>query len=490
MRRPQSWVPWHFLVAAVVAALLVARGAAAQDATVAFVNATVVDVERGTLVPRQTIVIRRGRIHQVGPASTTRVPPGASRVDLAGRFVIPGLWDMHVHIGGDGSVDPLVGYYGSLLLANGVTGVRDGGSDGARIAEMDSIGRARPGSMPRLVYAREKVGPPAGQTWSTDDVRRAIASRIRAGAHYIKLTPGFPQSLLAAALDACADARVLCVGHVPQDMSVWLSARGNGSLEHLFNLSVHLSTVPASELYAEMREYDKPKFWQRVAYKLRLRKRPQDPRLRSLAVRDTTRDRAFFDPIASSGTWFTPTLVLHNQITPAIALPPDADDSTLALTPVRWNPGRTPSEVEVTRQVWRMSADLVRSMHAAGVRMLAGTDFTGRHVPGASLRAELMLFQQEGVPAPEVLRMATLYPARYFGAVDSSGTVAAGRVADLVVLRANPLDDIRNVSSIEMVMARGHLMRRAALDSLASRARASLLQLRAVRTAARGPGND
>ena len=88
----------HRLVALVIL-LLPQRGSAQDSSVVAFVNATVVDVERGALVPRQTIVTGRGRIAQVGPVATTRIPRGATRIDLAGRFVIPGLWDMHVHIG-------------------------------------------------------------------------------------------------------------------------------------------------------------------------------------------------------------------------------------------------------------------------------------------------------------------------------------------------------------------------------------------------------
>jgi len=102
------------------------------------------------------------------------------------------------------------------------------------------------------------------------------------------------------------------------------------------------------------------------------------------------------------------------------------------------------------------------------------------HVPGAVLHAELVLLQQAGVPAAEVLRMATLNPARYFGARDTLGSVAAGRVADLVVLKANPLDDIRHVTGIDFVMSRGRLFRRAALDSLMDAGRLAVARLRVV----------
>ncbi len=479
------------LAATALVATVAAPEVAAQDGPVAFVNATVVDVERGVLLPRQTILISRGRIDEVGPSATTRVPRGATRVDVAGRFVIPGLWDMHVHIGGvTADVGTSVGYYGSLFLANGVTNVRDAGGDGARLVTMDSIGRSRPGSMPRMVYAREKVGPAPDQSWSADDVRRAVTARVEAGAQFIKLTPGFPTEFLPAALEACDSARLLCVAHVPPgDTGLWFARRGRGSYEHLFNLAEQVSRVPAAELFAGAREFERPKLWQRVLYKLRMRQRPEEPILQVIAVRDTTRDRAFFGSVASAGIWMTPTLILHQQIFPFAALLPASLDTTLAIRPVTLVP-RTPAQRDVERRKWELWTGVLRSMHAAGVPLLAGTDFSGRHVPGAVLHAELALLQQEGVPAAEVLRMATINPARYFGATDTLGTVAAGRVADLVVLRSNPLEDVRHVAGVEMVMTRGHLLRRTALDSLTSTARISLTRLRAAMATARGPGGN
>ena len=483
-------------VAVVALSFLLApqRGAAQDVASVAFVNATVVDVERGVLVPRQTIITSRGRIEQVGPAAAVRVPRGASRVDLAGRFVIPGLWDMHVHFTGGAphpDVDAVAGYHGSLFLSHGVTGIRNAGDHPGMLNALDSIGRARPGVMPRLIHAGEKMGPVGGASWSIPDAQAAIDSRVKAGATYIKLAPGYPVEHFRATLAACAAARLLCVAHTPAaDTSIWLSAPGRGSFEHLFNLSEHLSRIPSAEMFRAFREYNAPTITQRVLYKLRLRRRPPDPPALRLAQRDTSKDRAFFARAASSGTWFTPTLVLHNQITPAFKLPSGADDSTLVRTPVPWNHGQAPSRADTTRLLWQLSTGVLRSMHAAGVPMLAGTDYTSRHVPGAVLHAELVLLQEGGIPAAEVLRMATINPARYLGATDSLGTVAAGRVADLVVLRANPLDDVRNVESLEMVMTRGHLLRRPALDSLTSRARASLARLRAAAATNRSPGDN
>lgn len=461
---------------------LSAAPAAAQDqAVVAFINATVVDVERGSLVRNQSILTSGGRIDHVGPAATTRIPRGATRVDLAGLFVIPGLWDMHVHIAGDApDAEALVGYYGSLFLANGVTGVRDAGGDAARLNAMDSIGKARRGTMPRVIHAGDKVGPDDGQSWSIDQAQAAIASRVSAGAKYVKLVPVYPEELFKPTLALCAAAKLQCVAHVPvADTGSWLSAPGRGSYEHLFNLSEHVSRIPATELFAAYREYERPTLVQRVLYKLRLRRKPEESTALRFAVRDTTKDRAFFSRMASSGTWITPTLILHHHMTEVVDLPPSAVDSQLVIKPAAKGPTRSPRQLQGSLSWWNLWIGVVQAMHTAGVHMLAGTDFSDRHVPGAVLHAELGLLQQAGMPAAEVLRTATLNPARYFGAADSLGSISAGRVADLVVLRRNPLEDARHVADVEMVMTRGNLLRRRALDSLTSVARVAVTRLRA-----------
>jgi imidazolonepropionase-like amidohydrolase len=474
------------VVLALVVLLAPQAGQAQDSSVVALVNATVVDVERGVLVPRQTIVTSRGRIDQVGPTATVRVPRGATRVDLAGRFVMPGLWDMHVHMGSRApDIDAVAGYFGSLFLRNGVTGIRDAGDDPSRLNALDSISRARPGVMPRLLHAGAKVGPAEGASWTMSNVQPEIDARVKAGAKYIKLVSDYPVEHFTATLAACSAARLRCVAHVPPaDTSTWLSVPGRGSFEHVFNLSEHVSRVPAGEMFKASKEYRAPTLVQRILYKLRLRKRPDEPGLNLLAQRDTTRDQAFFARVASAGNWITPTLILHHQLTRTVDLLPAAIDPELSRVPAT-EPQRSESDLPRHRSTWDLWTGIVRSMQAARVQMMAGTDFSGMHVPGAALHAELVLLQQAGVPAAEVLRMATLNPARYLGAADSLGSVAAGRVADLVVVRANPLDDVGNVAGIEMVMTRGRLLRQAALDSLTSRAKSSLARLRASAATAR-----
>ncbi|HEX6316379.1 MAG TPA: amidohydrolase family protein [Gemmatimonadaceae bacterium] len=453
--------------------------ASGQDGVVALTNAEVVDVVRGTIASRQTIIVRSGRIEEVGPSSVVRIPRAATRVNVAGKFVIPGLWDMHVHLGGGASDVDALKYYGSLFLANGVTGVRDAGAGLARLRALDSLGVAEPGTMPRLVYAGEKIGPPPGGPWSIADARAAIRGRLAAGARYAKLAPEYPAPLFRETLGACAAMRTQCVSHVPAaDTAIWLSAPGRGSYEHLFNLAEHVSRVPAADLFEVAREYAAPTLVERVLYKLRLRRRPPEPSAHRLAMRDTTKDEAFFRRVAESGTWITPTLVLHHFMQRAADILPAAVDTSLSVQPLGPST-RSGTQKELSRGLWHMFTSLVRAMHGAGVQMLSGTDFSPFHVPGAALHAEMLFLQQSGVPPAAVLRAATINPARYLGAVDTLGSVASGRVADLVVLRRNPLDDVRHVTEIEMMMTRGRLLRRGDLDRLTSSARAARGRMRA-----------
>ena len=442
------------------------------SADIALVNATVVDVEQARLIPRQTVLIRDGHIVRVGPAATTGTQGAGTRVDLKGAYVIPGLWDMHVHIGGQRDFEASAAYYGATFLRNGVTGVRDAGGNPRRLAMFDSIGRVRPGAFPRVIFAGQKLGPSdepdERRGFQFSEVKPGIAERRANGATYIKLNHGLLPAQFRLALVECVAVRLRCVSHVPPgDTSFWLTAPGRGSYEHLFNIAEHVSKVPATELFAASDEYYWPTRFQRVLYKLRLRQQPMEPQRRQVVERDTTKDRDFFDAVARSGTWFTPTLVLHHQMTRTVDLLPSVFEPRMVLATLP-DEERTPEQLQAGRDTWSLWNGVVRAMWRARVNLLAGTDFWGWHVPGASLHGELVLLQDAGIPAPDVLRMATLNPARYLGATDSLGSVTAGRVADLVVLRRNPLEDIRHVADIDMVVTRGHLLQRAALDSLAS----------------------
>jgi hypothetical protein len=390
-------------------------------------------------------------------------------------------------VGGlEGDVDVRVAYFGSTFLMHGITGVRDAGGEIHRLRAMDSIGRAMPAVMPRMIFSGDKIGPDddmpdvAGPR-TIAEVRTAIDERQRLGASFVKLTPAYPNALLAGTLRECAARRVACVAHVPlADTALWLGASAGASYEHLFGLGQQVSRVPAAELFAAVHEYHEPTLFQRVMYKLRLRKRPGQPDRVLVAVRDTTRDREFFRRLAASGAWFTPTLLLHHLLTHSVDLLPSSLDERFTLEGEAGEDTRTPDQERAARNNWALWTGIARAMWQGGVNLLAGTDFGNRHVPGAALHAEMVLLQQAGIPAPDVLRMATLNPARFLHATDTTGTVATGKVADLVVLRGNPLDDIAHVADVEMVMTRGVLLNQDALARMAMQSSAAVLRLRAA----------
>jgi imidazolonepropionase-like amidohydrolase len=192
---------------------------------------------------------------------------------------------------------------------------------------------------------------------------------------------------------------------------------------------------------------------------------------------------ALFRALAANHTWITPTLTVADGLTRIGRRDSMARDPRYLIEPLPPTfTAETRNEEEQARaaRLDELQRRLVREMHAAGASILAGTDTPVHAVPGASLHGELTLLNRAGLTAAETLRSATLEPARYLGATDSLGTVRAGRVADLVVLRRDPLVDVRNTRTIEMVVTRGRVLRRADLDRLLEEGTRALHEVRAA----------
>jgi imidazolonepropionase-like amidohydrolase len=452
-----------------VPAALLGQGPTPADSagtgTVAITGVTVIDVARGRRLPTQTVVLRGARLSAVGPAARVRVPAGARVVDGRGKFLIPGLWDMHVHFMNTG-VSAL-----PLLVANGVTGVREMGGhlDSTRAwrRRMDAgelVGpRVRTAGpvleSPRYIARVRERDQRAGgglaalllpyRVAPTDSAgaERAVDSLAQLGVDFIKFrntdTRGAYYGMLAA-----AKRRGLAVtGHPPPPNVASLaeaSDAGQRSVEHL--MLPPLDDRPAAER------------------------------------------AALYARFARNGTWYTPTLsvsVLAQGLADSAVRA--ALDDTLALTGsprryaapslVRWwrtqlderaADTTTARRNAVLRRAYASGLADVRGMRRAGVPLLAGTDAGAVGVyPGFSLLEELaLLVRDAGLTPREALWAATGGPARYFGLEREAGTVAVGMLADLVLLDADPLADIRNTSRIRAVVAAGRLFDRPALDAL------------------------
>lgn len=469
-------------------------------------HVTVVDVVRGVRVPDQDVVLRGAQIVAVRPASTRAYRPPTRVIAGRDRFVIPGLWDMHTHLTDTpwtrvhrsaDSVDLSARrYFSALLLAAGVTGVRDLGGDldvlqrWQQTATSDSTGVP----MPRLLATGFKLGEAPVVTGAPfpvrtpDDVRTSVRMARERGASLVKLQPTPPAWLLQAALSECARQRIPCVAHAPESTPLdEVVAGGLSSVEHLFNVADNTAQMPFAMVVAMRQSVLQPTIFQRVLYRTGVADRLDESALDTARkVHSPTRAAALYANMVRRGTWATPTLTLHDLMLRIAPRNRAARDTTLMTeAPTADERRRSPHQLALATADWKMFTQLTREMYHAGVGLLAGTDIPLQAVPGFSLHMELGLLQLAGLAPIDALRTATLNPARYQHAESALGSVAPGRAADLVLLRADPLDDVNAVAAIDAVISRGRVFARADLDAMVSRARADLLYLRAAETTRR-----
>lgn len=439
---------------------LAAPSAAAQAAELALTHVTIVDVESGVLRANQTVLIRGGRIAWTGPAARARVPAGARVVDAAGRYAIPGLWDMHVHTSREGRAL----HFWPQFLAYGVTGVREMGSYADSLRYWRDRAR-RPGSgAPRIVYSSPMLDgdPPAWRHgYGVADSAAAVAavdSMAALGFDFIKVYSRLPRDAYFSIARRARERGMVFAGHIPESVTpLEASDAGQRSFEHL-DERMYMACVPGGQARMDAwlgaRSSGAPSDSVNAAMGRLMEA--------ALAGADAKTCRPVLERLRANGTWITPTLAVSRGMHP----PPELmADPRLRYVPAglaqRWASTRdSGEEADFERRIDERTARMVGLMQAAGVGILAGTDASDEAYvfAGSGLHDELALLVDAGLTPLQALRAATLNPARYLGAADSMGTVAAGRVADLVLLDANPLDDIRNTMRIFAVVHDGRLI--------------------------------
>lgn len=446
--------------------------AQAQTGRMALTHVTIVDVDSGGTRADHTVLVDGNRITWTGPSAQARIPAGARVVDARGRYVIPGLWDMHVHTSREGRAR----HFWPLFLAHGVTGVREMGS------YLDTLlywrGEARrPGAVaPRIVFSSPMLdGVPTSwrHGYPVPDSAAAVAAvdtMQTLGFDFLKVYNRLSREAYFTLARQARLRGIPFAGHVPSAITLAEATdAGQRSIEHLSDLHV-LECVPGG-----------PAALQALIH-ARTSGAPADSvtaaldRLRAISTPpvQATACAALHGLMARNRTWLTPTLAVHRG-----AFPPDAlvDDPRLRYVPAalarRWREGRQPLSDD-QRIIEAQRPRVVALAHAAGVQLLAGTDASDEPYvfAGSGLHDELrLLVEDAGLTPAEALRTATLNPARYLNAADSMGSVRAGRVADLVVLDANPLEDIRNTLRIHAVVANGRLIDTAERERLLAVAR-------------------
>jgi imidazolonepropionase-like amidohydrolase len=425
-------------------------------------NVTIIDTSGGPALAHRTVTVRDRKIEDIADSSVHSSRKHALEINGTGKFLIPGLWDMHVHTAfGDwfphGKEIAL-----PLFIANGITGVRDMGG------ELDVLQQWRKeieaGTLigPRMWIAGPMLDGPRPRFPSSiairtpDDGRRAVDDLKRRGVDFIKLQSLIPREAVFAIADEARRQNITFVGHVPDAVRASeASNAGQKSFEHL--IGIFEGSSPLEDEFIKGGKSE-AKF---------------------LSTYDPARAAALFDLLAKNHTWQCPTLVweLGGNLIEERDL---AHDPRAKYVPAYWKDvtwKRFTDQVEhefntddlaTRRRFVEKELEVVNAMHRAGVQFLAGTDTaSGVYVfPGFSLHEELQRFVAAGFTPLEALQTATLNPAKFLEMEDKLGTVEKGKLVDLILLDANPLEDIRNTQKIAAVIVNGRYLSRADLDKM------------------------
>lgn len=464
-------MPRLFLILAGFLACACGPAAAVRPApepgiTLALVGVNVIPMTRDTVLRGQTVLIRGGQIARIGPASAVAVPVGVRTIDAGGGYLVPGLWDMHVH-----TLSQSEAFF-PLFIAHGVTGVRDMGGylDSLRAVCARLAQGLAPA--PRLFAAGPLLDGPH-QRWShaiawhletPEQARAAVDSLARAGVDFVKVYASLSPRVYDAVAAAARAHRLPFAGHVPLSVSAAAASdAGQASLEH-GGLDI---TVGDCAPDARARAMALLGVWSRDGYGPYLQ-----GKLALIGDRDPECAAELYARYRRNGTHVVPTMVneLKDSATVDWASLQYADSASRDAC-VGTVEGFYQADERTRRDYYAAYVRDVGALHRAGVPLLAGTDVPNPCViAGASLHTELERLVQAGLTPYQALRSATADASRFLGVGDSLGIVAEGAAADLVLLDANPLKDIRNTRRIRLVVRGGTVYDRAALDSLLRRA--------------------
>jgi hypothetical protein len=450
-----------------------------QSSLLAITHVTVIAMTGTTPAFDQTVLIDKEKIVALGPANSVSVPAGAKTINANGKFLIPGLADMHVHLTGAGEPGGSREFFLPLLIANGITTVRDmGGYLDSLIPLRKEIEEGKRLG-PRIVFAGPYLDgdPPAFQPSvivnNRADAEAAVLLLKQRGVDFFKVQSNLSRDAYFAIAQTCHTEHLTFVGHVPDRVTAFEAAvAGQRSIEHL---TCELRACSSDEVELMRKQFHVPQRKETLAQaKARVLAWQQEV-LNSYSEQKAAWLIAKFK---AQQTWQTPTLILLRN---DAFLYPELDllnDPHVKYVPVKflenWNRGYeqqmkniSVGEFSLRASLLQKSLGFVGMMQKGQVKILAGTDSAAPYIfPGSSLHEELALLVKAGLTPMEALETATRNPAEFLGRLDSQGTIAAGKNADLVLLDANPLDDIQNTQKIRAVILRGKLLNRSTLDQL------------------------
>lgn len=416
----------------------------------------IIDIENGKVIPDKNVIIKNGIISEIASNDIMFKTKADTVIDGSGKYLMPGLWDMHTHIWNNTTAFP-------LLIANGITGIR------GMFENMYAVKKWREemsnGKItgPRLFVAGpvldgpKPVWPGSVAIHNEDEARHAVDSlKNKLHVDFIK-----PYSLLSyqsymAIADECRKQHIAFAGHVPNEVSVAEAAQaGQKSQEHLYGM-MEIASDSSDYWFAFQRGKIKDSTWkQRSVRKDFLFRTYNEHKLKSVLRQ-----------IRQTNTFICPTLTVNRGIA-------YIDDTTLlndprmqymgAFTKNLWDYRKdfrfktwSPVDFEQSKKEYELKLAITKMVYDAGIPILAGTDFPNPHCYiGFGLHDELKLLVKAGLSPAAALQTATINPAKYFNIESTEGTVAVNKNANLVLLSKNPLDNISHTTSIDMVFVKG-----------------------------------
>lgn len=430
----------------------------AANGSASVANVAVVDVEKGCLIQDQTILIEADQIAGIGNDAELHIPKETSRVDGHGLYLLPGLVDAHVHF-----FDPST--FGPMMIAHGVTLVRDMGnqSDQALVLrrklqegdilgpEMVTTGSILDGAPPFL--------PPISISCKTpEEGREAVRKQAALKVDQIKVYSRLEKDVFLAITDEAQQLSMKIVGHIPESVDIEeAAASGQQSCEHLFGFGNLIA-----KLLGEPVQFKSGGIGSDTPYFLRL------PEVDQEKLQDA------LNQIRTHAMAVCPTLVvfkhgkhLKDTLAGRHPMAEYISPTIRGIWDSIWGTSRQDMDASALDRLLRAMQAFIKTLQRANITLLVGTDllFPGV-IPGHSVHEEMALWQEAGISPIDTLRSATIVPARFLGLAHRLGTVAEGRTASMVLVRDNPLEDVRNANKIEAVFLRGRFFSRQDLNRL------------------------